>query len=288
MRPMTEVTTLLRSALDDEPPLGFTSTDILNKARAARRRRRGGLFLVGMSGIAAAVVALMLVFTTAPQVHSTRSSPPLSLAALEHTAASRPAQQPALVGSGIKVGVVSTSNLAALVEQDTGVTLTNVNVAALPPDGVINLSAGIEASGEPYLNAQVAPAHTMETVVPSCADLSDLNSGDGDGFYGPCSITKLSDGSSLVVRSGETKIGGYTMAQALLVHPDGSGIFAENTNQTAATPRLAWSNSTGSSLHRSASTRPGAQNPMAVRPLPVLDSKAMATLVLDLSAQTTS
>jgi hypothetical protein len=190
------------------------------------------------------------------------------------------------------------------VEKSTGVKLTNVIVAVLPPFQVINLSAGIDVAGDPYLNVQVAPEHTMATAVATCAQMSDLSSGDGDGYYGPCSITKLPDGSTLVVRSGKTATGGFTMAQALLVDPDGSGIFAENTNQTATTPRLASSKSGALSLRRNATVhrvvrsksdassqlrneavRLGSQIPPVVRSQPVLDAKAMARLVLDLSDQ---
>ena len=283
---MTDVNTLLRSALDDEPPLGFAPADVLAKARSARRIRRG-VALVGTTGAAAAVVALALIFTGTPQARSTRS-PALSLAVLEHTAAARPTPHPALVGPALSVDGISTSDLAALVEHDTGVMLANVNVAVLPPAQSIDLSAGIDVSGEPYMNVQVAPAHTMSTAIPSCAELSDLNSGDGDGYYGPCSVTKLQDGSTLVVRSGKTATGDFTMAQALLVHPDGSGVFAEDTNQTAATPRLAWTKTSAPSLSRSATGRPGFEAPPVVRSRPVLDSKTMAALVLDLSMQASS
>jgi hypothetical protein len=285
---MTEVTTFLQSALGDEPPLSFDPTDVLIKARLTRRRRRG-VALAGTSGTFVIVaLALALVFTGAPQIHSTTRSPALSLVALERTAAARPAQRPALAGPVARVGRITTSNLVALVEKQTGVKLVGVNVAVLPPNQVIDLSAGIDVAGEPYINVQVAPEHTMVTSVPTCAQMSDLNSGDGDGFYGPCSITKLLDGSTLVVRSGKTATGGFTMAQALLVNPDGSGIFAENTNQTATSPRLAWFKSDASSLLQNKAVRLGSQIRPAVRSQPVLDAKAMGNLVIDLSDQGTS
>jgi hypothetical protein len=53
--------------------------------------------------------------------------------------------------------------------------------------------------------------------------------------YGPCTIQRLADGSILIVRSGETRQGHFTMAQATLIKPDGSGVFAEDTNQALAT-----------------------------------------------------
>jgi hypothetical protein len=300
---MTEVTTLLQSALIDEPPLGFDPADVLKKARLTRQRRRR-VALAGTSGAFIVVaLSLALVLTGVSQVHATTRSPALSLVALEKTAAGRPTQRPTLVGPAVRIGGITTSNLAALVERDTGVKLVGVNVAGLPPFQVINLAAGIDVVGDPYLNVQVAPEHTMETALPTCAQMSDLSSGDGDGFHGPCSITKLPDGSTLVVRSGMTATGGFTMALALLVNPDGSGIFAENTNQTSTTPRLAWYKSNASSLRRNATVRGLASSKSdassqlrneairrayetpVVRSRPVLDAKAMATLVLDLSDQ---
>jgi hypothetical protein len=301
---MTDVSTLLQSALGDEPPLSFDPADVLMSARLTRRRRRGAA-LAGTSGALIIVaLSLALVFTGVTQAHSTARRPALSLVALEKTASTRPTQGPAFVGPTVRVGGITTSNLAELVERDTGVKLIGVNVGVLPPNQVINLSAGIDVPGDPYLNVQVAPEHTMVTALPTCAQMSDLSSGDGDGFYGPCSITKLPDGSTLVVRSGKTATGGFTMAQALLVSPDGSGIFAENTNQTATTTRLAWSKSDASSLlrnasvHRATSSKPNAssllqnktvrlrsQVPPVVRSQPVLDAKATASLVLDLSDQ---
>ena len=223
---MTDVTALLQSALIDEPPASFTPVDILEKARSARRRRHG-FALAGTSGVAAGVVALVLVLGGTVQGNPPRLAAQLSLAALEHTAATGRVGHSARGRTVHKVGRVSTSDLAALVEQDTGVTLADIDITALPPAGVINMSEGIAVTGDPYLNVQVAPPHTMDTTTPSCAELSDLNSGSGDGFYGPCSITQQPDGSTLVVRSGETATGGYTMALALLIRPDGSGIFAE-------------------------------------------------------------
>ena len=95
----------------------------------------------------------------------------------------------------------------------------------------IDLGAGVAVTGHPYFNLQVTPADMLITKMPTCAELSDLSSGNGDGYYGPCHIRRLADGSILIVRSGRTTSGGFTMAQATLIRPDGSGIFAENTNQ---------------------------------------------------------
>jgi hypothetical protein len=134
---MTEVSTLLQSALGDEPPLSFDPADVLIKARLARRRR--GVALAETSGaFVILALSLALIFTGVPQVHSTTRRPALSLVALEKTAATRPTQRPALVGPAVRVGGITTGNLAKLVEKDTGVNLIGVNVGVLPPNQVIN------------------------------------------------------------------------------------------------------------------------------------------------------
>ena len=46
----------------------------------------------------------------------------------------------------------------------------------------------------------------------------------------------MADGSILVVRSGETRQGHFTMAQATLIEPNGAAVFAEDTNQAITTP----------------------------------------------------
>src|SRR5262249_9133203 len=98
-------------------------------------------------------------------------------------------------------------------------------------------TAGLAVPGHPHLNIQVTAAKTMITTKPSCAELSNLASGSGDGYYGPCSIQRLGDGSILIVRSGETKQGHSTMAEATLIKPDGSAAFAQDTTQATQTAR---------------------------------------------------
>ena len=106
----------------------FTPVDILEKARSARRRRHG-LALAGTSGLAAGVVALVLVLGGTVQGNSPRLTPRLSLAALRAHCGNKCVRHSAKAGSVHKVGRVSTSDLAALVEQDTGVTLVDIDVA---------------------------------------------------------------------------------------------------------------------------------------------------------------
>jgi hypothetical protein len=96
--------------------------------------------------------------------------------------------------------------------QDTNMQVTEAQVSLLRPPGELDLAAGLAVPGRPYLNIQVTPPGTMITAMPTCPELSDLASG-----------------------SGETKQGHFTMAQATLIKPDGSGVFAEDTNQALAT-----------------------------------------------------
>jgi hypothetical protein len=69
--------------------------------------------------------------------------------------------------------------------------------------------------------AASTPADTLSTATPTCKELSDLASGDGDGYYGPCSIQRLPTGVLLIARSGQLKSSPGVMAQAILIRPDG-------------------------------------------------------------------
>jgi hypothetical protein len=252
---MTDIKTVLEEAMSGEPPIGFAPAEVLERGRRARRRRRGGALgaLVTGAGVAAAVVALTAGFGGpaghGPGVaggHLTRAK--LSLAALETAAAKANTRPAAVTGltpgtARITVDGIAAGRLAGLFQRDTGVRLAQANVSVLPAGGkggarhpFIDLGAGVAVTGHPYVNVQVTPADTMITATPTCAELSDLSSGNGDGYYGPCRIQRLADGSLLIVRSGRTRSGGFTMAQATLVRPDGSGFFAEDTNQAWISP----------------------------------------------------
>jgi hypothetical protein len=241
---------VLEEAVSQEPPIGFGPADVLDRGQRARRRRRGTALaaLVTGAGVTAAVVGLTGVSGgTAPGLARGQAGHQrLSLAALE-TAAARASTRSAVTGltphtARIKVDGIAAGRLAGLVQRDTGVRLSQANVSVLASGGpggkhfFIDLGAGIAVKGHPYLNVQVTPAGSLITKTPTCAELSDAASGTGDGYYGPCDIRRLADGSILIVRSGGTKQGGFTMAQATLIRPDGSGIFAEDTNQAWMPP----------------------------------------------------
>jgi hypothetical protein len=130
---------------------------------------------------------------------------------------------------------VSPAQVIVAAEKAAGTELTSVNVSILAPSGELDLAAALAVPGSPYINVQVMPPHTLSTIAPTCAALSDAASGTGDGYHGPCSVQRLSDGSFLVTRSGQAASGSSYMAQAILVRANGSGAFAEDTNTAAPT-----------------------------------------------------
>jgi hypothetical protein len=234
---MPDITTQIKAAIGDEPPLGFGPTDVIATARRVRRRRRG-VYAAATVGVAAAAVTVGTVVVLpgggaggAPSAHTLDGhATTLSLTALSRIAGRQPAAVPGAPSSA-RVDGVTAAEVFALFEQDTGTKVTSAQASLLRPAGELDLAAGLAVPGHPYLNIQVAPPRTMITAMPTCAELSDLASGSGDGYYGPCSTRRLADGSLLIVRSGETKQGHFTMAQATLIRPDGAGVFAEDTNQ---------------------------------------------------------
>ena len=221
-------------ASSDEPALGFSATDVITAAHRARGRRRAGAAVaVGAVGAVAAVTALTLPVGPAARPADT-SAGPLSLTALAKTAASRPANAHPVPGSA-RVDGLSAAQVIAATEKTVGAQLASVEIGTLPPSGELDLGAAVGRAGGPYVNVQVSPADTLITTTPTCAELSDLASGSGDGFYGPCSIRRLPDGTLLIARSGHTASGQDAMAEAELIRPDGSGIFAQDTNTAFVT-----------------------------------------------------
>jgi hypothetical protein len=217
----------------DEPPLGFSAADVISAAYRSRRRRRGGAF--AFVGAVAAVTAFVILGGPAASPEGT-STGALSLTALAKTAASRPADAHTVPGSASVDGLGAAEVIAAT-EKTVGAPLVSVQASILPPSGELDLGAAVGTSGGPYVNVQVSPAHTLITATPTCAELSDLASGSGDGYHGPCSISRLPDGDLLIVRSGHLASNQDAMAQATLIRPDGSGIFAEDTNTAFVTPQ---------------------------------------------------
>jgi hypothetical protein len=288
---MTDIRTVLEEAVSEEPPIGFRPADVLERGRRTRRRRRGAALaaLVTGAGVAAAVVGLtgggVGSAARSPALAGGRADhPKLSLAALE-TAAARASARPAVSGltprtARVTVDGIAAGRLAGLVQRDAHVRLAQVQVSVLASGGpggqkhpFIDLGAGVAVTGHPYVNVQVTPAGMLITKMPTCAELSDLSSGNGDGYYGPCHIRRLADGSILIARSGGTASGGFTMAQATLIRPDGSGIFAEDTNQAWTVPaRIAKRGPAGKKL------------PPVVRAQPPVGAGVLDQLVRSLAA----
>jgi hypothetical protein len=60
MKEMPDVIMMLRTAVDEEPPLGFDAADVLARARTRKaRRRRTGIASLGVAGIAAGIAAAL-------------------------------------------------------------------------------------------------------------------------------------------------------------------------------------------------------------------------------------
>lgn len=258
---------------DNEPPMGFSATDVVAAAHRARQRKRVAVAaIVGATAAVAAVSALTIPGGRADSPGGTTTEA-LSLTALMQTAASHPANAHAASTSASVDGVNATKVVAAA-EKAVGARLASVQVSTLPPSGELDLTAAIAPSGGLYINVQVSPAHTLSTGTPTCAALSNAASGEGDGYYGPCSIRRLPDGALLIARSGHLASSHDSMAQAILIRPDGSGIFAEDTNTTAPSPR-----------EEAKLKAEGGKAPLAVRKAPPADSAALVNLVRTLSSE---
>jgi hypothetical protein len=272
---MTDITTLLQTAIADEPPMQLSQADVIRRGRATRRRGRivVATASAGVLGVAAVASTLAIGAAGGPH-HSSGTASLGQLAADQHAVAAVHKARP---HSGANVGGITAANLPGLVEQSTGVNLVEAGVSVLAPTGDLDLSAGIGVTGSPYLNVQVVPAGNISSASESCADLNVLTSPDSDGYTGACSMQHLADGSVLIVRSGATTTGGYTKAQADLILGDGTAILAEDTNQAADL-----STSERRALAKGAD---GAKTlPPVVSDLPPLSSAVISQLVQDLAA----
>ncbi|HEY1915451.1 MAG TPA: hypothetical protein VGH27_07740 [Streptosporangiaceae bacterium] len=272
---MPDITAELRSAIDDEPPLGLRPADVILAARRVKRRRRACL-AGGVGAVAAVAVGAVAAVAAGSAGPAPAHTGQLSLAALTRTATSHPKAFAISSGHASADGVTA-AQVFTLFQQSTGTPLASAQASVLAPSGDLDLSAGLALPGQPSLNIQVTPAGTMETSTPTCFELSDLSSGSGDGYFGPCTIKRLSDGSILIERSGRTTTGGYAMAQATLIRPDGSGVFAEDTNQALT------------SVKQQVSIKEGKPAlPPVLRAEPAVGTRALTNLVLAIAARTSS
>lgn len=277
---MPDISTQIKMAIGDEPPLGFEPGDVIAAARRVRRRRRG-TYAAATAGVAAAVTAGAVLALPGSGGGTPTPGPlpghatEMSLTSLSRIASKQPAAVPGGLPAARLEGVTA-AEAYALFEKDTGMKVTAAQATLLRGD--LDLAAGLAVTGHPYLNIQVTVPGSMITTKPTCAELSDLASGSGDGYYGPCSIKDLAGGSFLIVRSGQTSQGHFTMAQATLIRPDGSGVFAEDTNQAAQT-----AGDVVKEKQAKAAGNPGL--PPVVSAQPPVGADALATFVQDVAAQ---
>jgi hypothetical protein len=236
---MPDITTQIKTAITEEPPLGFGPAEVIAAAHRVRHRRRvTAATAVGAAAAVAVGTVLALpggTATSTPTASTGGGTAKLTLTALNHMATKRSAAAPGVPSGGARVDGVNAAGVFLLFEKDTGTNVVSTTASLLQPAEDLDLGAGLAVPGHPYLNIQVTGPFSTITAMPNCAELSDLASGSGDGYYGPCSIQRLADGSILIVRSGETRQGHLTMAQASLIEPNGSAVFAEDTNQTFLT-----------------------------------------------------
>jgi hypothetical protein len=102
---MPDITTQIKAAIGDEPPLGFGPTDVIATARRVRRRR--GRYAAATLGVAAAAVTVGTVGVLpgggaggAPAAHTLDGhATTLSLTALSRIAGRQPAAVPGVPSS---------------------------------------------------------------------------------------------------------------------------------------------------------------------------------------------
>jgi hypothetical protein len=277
---MPDITTQIKMAISDEPPLGFGPGDVIAAAHRARRRRRG-MYAAATAGVAAAVAAGTVLALpgggggTPARGTLNGHATEMSLTSLSRIAGKQQAAASRALPTA-RIDGVTAAETYALFEKDTGIKVTAAQASLMRGD--LDLAAGLAVTGHPYLNIQVMSRKSMITTKPTCAELSDLASGSGDGYYGPCSVQDLADGSFLIVRSGETSQGHFTMAQATLIRPDGSGVFAEDTNQATQTV-----GDVVKEKEAKAAGKPGL--PPVVSALPPVGADALAAFVQDVAAK---
>lgn len=98
---MREVNSLLRTALGEEPPLGFGAADVIARARATRRRRRG---LVSAAAVAAlGVAAIGLLPYAFASGSNSRAPQALSHNAVTHTASTATKQHTSSTASALQL-----------------------------------------------------------------------------------------------------------------------------------------------------------------------------------------
>jgi len=163
---MPDITTQIKMAISDEPPLGFEPGDVIAAARRVRRRRRG-MYAAATAGVAAAAAAgtvLALPGGGGAPARGTLAghATEMSLTALSRIAGKQPAAASRALPTA-RVNGVTAAETYSLFEKDTGMRVTAAQASLLRPPGELDLAAGLAVTGHPYLNIQVTPANTMIT-----------------------------------------------------------------------------------------------------------------------------
>jgi hypothetical protein len=265
---MSEIRELLETALDGEPAPSLTGRGITARAHRGAIRRRVATVAVGTVAVAGAAGGIF-VATAGGTNGATR--PDLAGSAMTLSQARAYAQLHAAPASAPSAGdVISPSTLPGLVQAQAQITLSQVDSADLPGSATINMSAAITAVGGAkargqYLSLMVASDKMLATERPDCRSVSAE-----DRYFGPCRVTSLPGGGYLVQRSGHTKRGGYAITEADLLRPDGTGVLAQASNQSAPPPRKV--------------VRLGHEVEPVVSPEPPLSSDRLVELVRTLAA----
>jgi hypothetical protein len=298
---MTDITTRLRTAIGEEPPIGFGAADVVAAGRKARRRRRAAYSAVAAGAAATAVGATLVV--TGPA--GTTPAPKFTLDALIAAAShGEPSGTPGIISQAftprldhgadglaaagiIKISPLAFTQIPELVRTDTGASLT-----AWPSKGwasshrtisEMNIFSALATPGHPSLDIMLMPPGTISAKVTTATCSTPVPADGGGDYQGPCSVTRLADGATLVVLSGKSPRG-YAITLAALIRPDGSVVIVDDKNQAqpSGTPNVLDKTPGGAA---SAKAVPQAQEPPIVSVDPPVSAKTLGKLVQDLAAR---
>jgi hypothetical protein len=220
---MTDITTRLRTAIGEEPPMSFEAADVITAGRKARRRRRAACSAAVAAGAATAVGATLVALPGSTVPAGITPAPKLTLDALVHNAATAGhGQSSGSPTTSLRIGRLTFTQIVELVNTDIAADrkepATSFGaVASTGPARELGVSVGLAPDSTP-LNIQVTLPGTMSTQAATCS--APITAASGTEYQGPCSATRLADGSTLVVRSGKAR-GGDAIALAALILPNG-------------------------------------------------------------------
>lgn len=255
---------LLQRAVDDEPPSEFSADQQVMRGRRARRGRSA---LTTVSA-AATVTVVSLIAVGVRGLEGGVTDPAAGVPSGASVAVSTPA---ATSRSAASSGLTK-DNVAATIENELGTTFRTVTVRermrmpsgqpALSLYGAIADPAGdtvfIFGMAGRERQPSTPPTHERTGLtLPSCNG-SDFTVGSRppeSAYVGQCHSRTLSNGAVVIWRTGRAP-GGYARSAAMLGRPDGSGVFAESTNQATVDPSTCVENATGKHCPVGAIVRP--------------------------------